>query len=90
MIEMLEGFPDNVAAFACSGHLTRDDYHKALTDIEDRYRRHKKLRAYTEVATDFAGVDPGALWEDAKLDVTHFFDWDRFAVVTDLEWLSRT
>ena len=36
------------------------------------------------------GLDPGALWEDAKLGFAHMFDWDRFAVVTDLEWISRT
>jgi len=90
MIEVLQGFPDQVAAYACSGHLTKADYKKILVDVEDRYSRHKKLRCYTEVAKDFTGLDPGALWEDAKLGFAHMFDWDRFAVVTDVEWISRT
>jgi len=90
MIEVLHGFPDQVAAYACSGHLTTADYKKILADVEDRYTRHKKLRCYTEVANDFNGLDPGALWEDAKLCFAHMFDWDRFAVVTDVEWISRT
>jgi SpoIIAA-like len=67
MIEVLQGFPDQVTAYACSGHLTTADYKKILADVEDRYTRHKKLRCYTEVANDFNGLDPGALWEDAKL-----------------------
>ena len=90
MIEVLQGFPDQVAAYACSGHLAKADYKKILADVEDRYSRHKKLRCYTEVANDFNGLDPGALWEDAKLGFAHMFDWNRFAVVTDLEWISRT
>jgi hypothetical protein len=81
MIEVVEGFPDQVAAYACGGHLTTADYKKVLVDVED---------CYTEVANDFNGLDPGALWEDAKLGVAHMFDWDRFAVVTDVEWISRT
>ena len=85
LIEVLQ-----VAAYACSGHLTKADYKKILADVEDRYTRHKKLRCYTEVANDFNGLDPGALWEDAKLGFAHMFDWDRFAVVTDVEWISRT
>lgn len=90
MIEVLQGFPDQVAAYACSGHLTTADYKTILADVEDRYTRHKKLRSYTEVADDFNGLDPGALWEDAKLGFAHMFDWDLFAVVTDVEWISRT
>ena len=60
MIEVLQGFRDQVAAYACSGHLTKADYKKILADVEDRYTRHKKLRCYTEVASDFNGLDPGA------------------------------
>lgn len=90
MIEVLRGFPDHVAAYLCSGHLTKADYGRILADVEDRYTRHDKLRSYTEIAADFSGLDPGALWEDAKLGFGHMFDWDRLAVVTDVEWISRT
>ena len=30
MIELLKGFPDNVAAFALHGHVTKDDYDRVL------------------------------------------------------------
>ena len=90
MIEVLKDFPDNVAAFACHGHLTKDDYETVLIPhIEEKLDRHKRLRAYTEIAPDFAGVDPGALWEDTKFGFSHFFDWERAALVTDVEWMSR-
>lgn len=90
MIKVLTDFPDNVAAFACHGQLTKDDYKTVLEPhIEEKLVRHKKLRAYTEIAPDFTGTDPGAYWEDMKFGFSHFFDWERAALVTDVEWMSR-
>jgi hypothetical protein len=38
-------------------------------------------------------MEPGALWEDAKLGfdlgVHHHGDWIRSAIVTDLDWIAR-
>jgi hypothetical protein len=42
MIELLKGFPDNVAAFALHGHVTKDDY-------DDRVLIHlRMLQDYPE------------------------------------------
>lgn len=91
MIEMLKGFPENVAAFACHGHVTKADYDTVLMpDVEDRLSRHEKLRLYYEVAPDFDGFDPGAAWEDTKVGLSHFLRWERFAVVTDIEWIKHS
>ncbi|QUR69835.1 STAS/SEC14 domain-containing protein [Mycobacterium spongiae] len=91
MIEALTGFPDNVAAFACHGHVTKDDYETVLIpDIEERLNRHKKVRIYYEVGPDFDGVGPGAVWDDAKLGFSHLMSWERFAVVTDVDWMARS
>ena len=53
MIEKLQDFPDNVAAYACHGHLTKADFAGVIPHIQDKLARHKKLRAYTELAPDF-------------------------------------
>ncbi|WP_156748033.1 STAS/SEC14 domain-containing protein [Mycobacterium sp. E3198] len=75
VMEALQGFPDGVVAFALHGHLTEADYEKVLIpDITEKLTRHKNLRACTEIAADVAGIDPGALWEDTKLGLSHFFD----------------
>ena len=59
VIEVLKDFPDNVAAFACHGHLTKADYETVLIPhIEEKLNRHKRLRGYTEIALDFVGVSP--------------------------------
>lgn len=91
MIEALSGFPDNVAAFVCRGHVTKADYETVLIpDIEKRLLNHDKVRIYYEIAPDFEGIDPGAMWEDTKVGFTHFLRWERFAVVTDVEWIKQT
>ncbi len=89
MIEKLQDFPDNVAAYACHGHLTKADFAGVIPHIQDKRARHKKLRAYTELAPDFAGIDPGARWDHTKFSFGHLFDWERSAIVTDVEWIKH-
>lgn len=91
MIEVLEGFPDNVVGFVCHGHVTREDYETALIPVvEQSLQNHDKLRLYYETASDFSGIDPGAVWEDTKVGIGHMTRWERFAVVTDVEWIRHT
>ena len=62
MIERLKGFPDNVAAFAFHRHVTKRDYDTVLIPgFEEKLTRHKKVRIYSEIASDFASFDPGAV-----------------------------
>jgi hypothetical protein len=90
VIELLKDFPDNVTAFAFHGQVTKTDYDMVLIpDLEDRLRRHKKLRVYCEIAPDVQGFDPGAAFEDTKFGFGHFFDWERCALVTDVEWAKH-
>jgi hypothetical protein len=91
MIEVLTGFPDDVAAFVCHGQVTKTDYESVLIpDVDHRLGRHDKVRIYYETAADFVGVDPGAMWEDMKVGFEHWSRWERLAVVTDLEWIKQT
>lgn len=89
LIEVLKDFPDNVAAYACHRRLTKADYDTVLIpDIEDKLTRHNKLRIYCEIAPDYAGLEPDAVWGDWKFSFSTWFDWERGAIVTDVEWMS--
>lgn len=91
MIKPLIGFADNVAAFACQGQVSKADYETVLIpDVEKRLHRHDKVRIYYEIDPDFTGFDPGAMWDDTRLGFRHFNRWERFAVVTDIEWIKQT
>ncbi len=91
MIELLTEFPDDVVAFKCHGRVTKEDYDTVLIpDVEKRLQTHEKLGIYYEFAPDFDGIDPGAVWEDTKVGLSHFLNWQRIAVVTDVEWIKQT
>ena len=91
MIEALPNFPDHILAFACRGHVTRQDYETVLVPkVEQALKQHDKLRLYYQIGSDFAGIDPGAVWEDFKVGVGHLTRWERIAVVTDVDWIRQT
>lgn len=89
MIEMLEGFPDNVVTAAAKGQVTRQDYERDLIPrVNAALARFNKIRCYYEIGHDFLGFDAGAMWDDAKIGFEHLSRWERVAVVTDIEWIK--
>lgn len=90
MIEQLKDFPDNIVGCLCKGRVTRADYDQVLVPAVTRaLEQHDKIRFYYETAADFAGIDPGAMWEDFKVGMAHLTRWERIAVVTDVEWIRQ-
>jgi len=90
MIQQLTNFPGNVVAFVCRGRVTKADYDMILVPaVRDALFTHEKVRLYYETAEDFAGIEPGAAWEDFKIGMEHLTRWERIAVVTDVEWIRH-
>lgn len=90
MIEQLAGFPSNVVAVICKGRVTKSDYDLVLVPaVLKALRAHDKIRLYYETGPDFAGIDPGAMWDDFKIGIEHLTRWQRIAVVTDVEWIKH-
>ncbi len=91
MIEALKGFPPKVLAFACKGHVTKADYETVLIPaVEKALQQPGKIRLYYQVDADFSGIDPGAMWDDFKVGMEHVLRWERFAVITDVDWIRHT
>ncbi|MFZ1175219.1 MAG: STAS/SEC14 domain-containing protein [Mycobacterium sp.] len=87
---MLKGSPNDVAAFAFHGRVTKLDYDTVpIPGFEEKLTRHKRVRIYCEIASDFTSFDAGAVWVDSKFGFGHYFDWDRCAVVSDVEWVKH-
>ena len=78
MIELLKGFPENVVAIACRGHVTREDYDTVLIPAVDKaLQSNDTVRLLYEIGSDFDGYDAGAAWEDFKVGMEHFSRWER-------------
>jgi SpoIIAA-like len=88
MIEIIEGFPDNVVGLLAKGEVTRKDYVEVVIPAVDKaLKRNAKLRLFYELVSQFTEIDIGAEWEDLKLGVEHLSRWERVAVVTDVAWI---
>ena len=91
MIKQLTDLPGNVVAFVCKGRVTKADYDAVLVPaVQNALSTHDKVRLYYETDADFAGLEPGAMWEDFKVGVEHLTRWERIAVVTDVAWIQHT
>jgi hypothetical protein len=84
-IQLTEANGGKLLEVHVSGKLTHDDYKRLVPTFERLVKQHGKLRVLFEMA-DFHGWEAGALWDDIKLDVQHFADIERLAMVGDKAW----
>ena len=91
MIHFLEGFPDDVLAFAATGHLTAHDFRAVVRPaVKAKLGKHARIGLYYRLGPGFSGMSPGAILEDAVTDLSHWRAWRRIALVTDIKWLRLT
>lgn len=90
MITLIDGFPDHVVAVRADGQITKQDYDNVLVPaVEKLLAQHPKLRFYYEFAPGFSGMDVGAMFADLKVGIGHLNQWERIAVVTDIDWIRH-
>jgi len=88
VVEPIPDLPENVAGFTASGTVTAEDYDSVIVPaVEKLFARHTKARFLYHLGEAFTGFEPLALWDDAKLSVSHITGWERVAIVTDVGWL---
>jgi hypothetical protein len=88
MIEIIPGMPENIVAVNASGKVTGEDYDNVLIPvIEDRLKKHEKIRVLYVLGPDFSGFTAGAMWDDAKIGIRHLTAYEKVAVVSDVGWV---
>lgn len=91
MLEILPHLPDHVLGIQARGEVTADDYRTVLLPaVEDKLSQHRELSLLYVLGGDFEGYTGSAAWEDLKVGIRHFTDFDRIAVVTNVAWVGRT
>jgi hypothetical protein len=93
MVERMSDMPAGTLGFRVGGDVTREDYTGVLRPaLEEATDTHQGLRTLY-VIEDLDELEPGALWEDSKLGfdlgVRHRKEWQRSAIVTDIQWMAR-
>ncbi|MCC4768706.1 STAS/SEC14 domain-containing protein [Methanosarcina sp. DH2] len=88
MIEIIQGLPENVVAVTVSGILTGEDYDRVLVPaIEDKAQKYGKIRLLYQLSEDFEGFTDDAMLEDARFGIRHITEFEKIAVVSDVEWI---
>ena len=93
MVEPIRDLPAGLLGFRITAKLERDEYHDTLmAPIYAALERGEKVRLLVELPAEFEGLDAGALWEDLKaagsVGLKHRPAWERFALVTDKDWVK--
>jgi hypothetical protein len=86
MIQIIDGLPDNVVGIVAKGRVTTDDCNKILKPLIETSLKHDKLRLYYEIGSRVTA----AKWDDLRLGIDRFPQWERVAVVTDVGWVRHT
>jgi hypothetical protein len=84
-IQIKEENGGKLVAVQVTGKLVKADYERCVPELDRLIRQHGKLCLLFEL-TDFHGWEAGALWDEIKLDIKHFADIERLAVVGDKKW----
>ena len=86
--------PEGTIGFRASGEIDVEEYKRVLMPPIERAVDEGRVRLLFQAGPDFAKFDPAAIWADARsgvnLGLRHRDAWERFAMVTDLEWIARS
>jgi hypothetical protein len=85
MIQITSDENSNIVYTTSSGTLQGGDYDRLLPFVEDKIKRHGKIRWYFEMK-DFSGWKPDALLKDLQFDVRHVRDFEKVAMVGEKKW----
>jgi hypothetical protein len=85
--------PHGVLGFRVDGDIEREDYERVLAPaLRAALESGEKLRTLYLIE-DLDDIAPAALVADAKLGfdlgIRHRSAWERSAIVTDVEWMTR-
>ena len=73
-----------------TGKLTDQDYKEVLLpSLAALIKQHGKIRLLCFLDEEFVGLEPGAMWEDAKFFFPHKNDFEKMAIVGAPKWVER-
>ncbi|MFC3418405.1 STAS/SEC14 domain-containing protein [Salinicoccus hispanicus] len=85
MLTLKETELDNVIRIDVDGAVTKEDAEKSASFIKEHYGDDKELSALVYIK-DFDGVGPVGMVKGTIMDISHWNQYKKFAVVTDAAW----
>jgi hypothetical protein len=89
-VTVMTDLPDDVVGISVHDVITARDYSERIVPlIEERLKRHDKIRLLYRIGPDFSAFTAGAAWSDARVGIMHLTQFSKIAVVSDLEWIRH-
>ena len=90
MIELINNLPATVVGVVVTGTVTAKDYEDVLIPaLQSALKKNNRVRMLYQIGPKFSGFELGAMWDDLKIGLSHFNQWERIAVVTDVSWIAN-
>lgn len=94
MLQFINNLPDDVVGIHAIGEVTDDDYDEVLIPrLDDLAKRQGKIKYLLVLETDVSNFTVAAWWDDLKLGLKHFTQWNKIAIVSDqkgVQWFTDT
>lgn len=90
MFEPIPDLPDTVVGFTAKGKIHSDDYKDTLIPaVKELIAKTGQASVIVVLGPDWEGYSGGAMFEDAKLGLEKATKWQRFALVSDADWIHH-
>jgi hypothetical protein len=82
--------PDTAVGFTAQGTIHAEDYKDTLIPaIGELIAQKGRARVLLVLGPEWEGYSAGAMFDDVKLGLEHLRAWERFALVSDADWIHH-
>jgi hypothetical protein len=90
MIIVLPNTPSNIVAFKALGEVTKKDFEEVVMPaVDNLVKKTGKLNYLLEIDTELSNFTAGAWWQDALLGIKKLTKWNKAAIISDSEGISK-
>jgi len=90
MLEPIDGLPDGIWGLRAVGEVSHEDYQNVvIPHLEQAKREGRRVRVLFQLGHGFERFTPAGALSDARVGVQYMGVFERFAIVTDVDWVRR-
>ena len=88
MFTIVNGLPEDILGVIITGKNTATDYDQLNPLIEKHKKMHGTIKFYVQI--EDLDYSAHAIWEDLKIGLHYWRDFNFVAIVTDKKWVDTT
>lgn len=90
MLHIIENLPRHVVGIEVTGEVTKDEYDSVIVPrIHSLAEQQGEINYLVVIKTDINAFSGGVWWDDFKMAIQHFSKWNKVAIVTDQQGITK-